>query len=103
MKWDGVYSRYGWTETVHGSDPFNTLAIQARAKRAEREAVAHVTANAGISMEYGAVKVSFSVQLECPQDEGSIHMAGELCFRKAAELTNSAAALVGLPQLQVDQ
>lgn len=68
---------------------------------------ARVSMNVGFSSEYGAMKVSSSVSLECDQNEKMLNRAGELAFLKAEELTNDgwqelerriAAKLAGMGQ-----
>lgn len=102
MDWSVVMQRYGWTTDQVGSEPFTPLAAQVAQARAQGQGVAKVTVSAGTAHDYGAVKVSVTVSVECPQNEGSINLAGEAAFWKAAELVNDAASFVGAPTLQVN-
>ena len=55
---------------------------------------ATVSMSVGRSLEYGNVKVTANVSLQCDQDEGTIDRAGELAFRKACEFMNDGFSIV---------
>lgn len=95
MKWLKVFERHGYQVNEEGTDidPFLWLAMQCKARG---EAVAVVTYKT--QLDFG--KASCSVTISCPQDEQSINLAGELAFRKALELTNDGASVIGEPPLQ---
>lgn len=96
MKWIRVLQRHGYEveEQQEGTDidPFLWLAQQAQARG---EPVARVEFRT--SLDYG--KAHCVVSIACPQDERSINLAGELAFRKAHELTNDGASIIGEPPL----
>lgn len=94
-----MMERYGWRTDQVGSEPFTPLSVQVQQARAAGQAVARISVNAGTALDYGSVKVSVNVTIECPQNEGSINLAGESAFWKAVELVNDAASHVGAPQL----
>jgi len=58
----------------------------------------HARVNVGLSeaMEYGSLKVSASVTLECDQNEPTINKAGELAFYKALELMKDGFSIYGV-------
>ncbi len=95
MKWTRILQRHGYqVEIQEGTDidPFLWLAQQAKARG---ESVATVSFRT--SLDFG--KANCMVSISCPQDESSINLAGELVFRKAHELTNDGASLIGEPPL----
>jgi hypothetical protein len=55
---------------------------------------ATVSMSVGRSLEYGAIKVTSNVSLQCDQDEATIDRAGELAFRKACEFMNDGFSIV---------
>lgn len=96
MKWTQVLQRHGYeVEIREGTDidPFLWLAQQAQARG---EPVAQISFRT--SLDFG--KASCTVTINCPQDERSLNTAGELAFRKAHELTNDAASIIGEPPMQ---
>ena len=99
MKWNGLIEKYGLKTEQVGEDPFAFLRNGAGHSKANDTPTARISTTVGTSTDYGAVKVSFTVSVECNQDEGSMNMAAESIYRKAVELTNDAASHVGLPQL----
>ena len=66
-------------------DPFWELGIQARAAGTP---LARVTINVGCGEEYGRVKCSTTVSLECPQSKGALDQAAALAFETALGYTN---------------
>ncbi len=98
MKWERLLQRYGIQEEQTGQavDPFFLLVQQAKAAGIP---TAGVTVQTTCGSDFGQVKVVVSVHLNCVQHEGSLNMAGELAFRKALELTNDGARILGIPQL----
>jgi len=95
MRWTRVLQQHGYqVETTDGTDidPFLWLAQQAKARG---EAVATISYRT--SLEFSTV--ACTVTISCPQDEHSINLAGEIAFRKAHELTNDGANLMGEPPL----
>jgi hypothetical protein len=96
MKWTRVLERHGYeVQQEEGTDidPFLWLAQQAQARG---EPVAQVSYRTSLDF----AKAACTVTISCPQDERSINVAGELVFRKAHELTNDGAAIIGEPPLQ---
>lgn len=77
-------------------DPFYMLAQQAHQ---DGGGIARVSFTVGTAREYGEIKCSATVTIECPQDEKHIDTAGEAAYRKALELTNAAASQLEIPQL----
>lgn len=77
-------------------DPFYLLSQLARQNGG---GIARVSFTVGTSREFGEVKCSATVSIECPQDEKHIDAAGESVYRKALELTNAAATQLEIPQL----
>jgi hypothetical protein len=55
---------------------------------------ATVSMTVGRSLEYGSVKVTANVSLQCDQDEHTINRAGEMAFRKACEFMNDGFSIV---------
>jgi len=94
MKWKRILQQHGYTVEQEGGDvdPFLFLAQQAKASGLPTAAIEYKT-----SLDYG--KVSCVVTIQCPQDECSINLAGELAFRKSLELTNDGASQIGEPPL----
>jgi hypothetical protein len=98
VKWNRAFQRAGYVTEESGTafDPFSHLSITARA---DGRGTAKVSFTVGSSREYGEIKCSATVTIECPQDEKHINMAGECAYRKALELTNDAASQLEIPQL----
>lgn len=96
MNWQGTLEKYGWKTEEVGAEPFHPLALQAQQARASGQSVARVSVTAGTSENYGERKVSFTVSLDCVQQEAAINMAGEVAFFKALELVNDAAGVLGI-------
>jgi hypothetical protein len=103
VDWSGTLTKYGWDSSVVGAEPFHPLGLQAQLARAAGQSVSRVTATVGTSQSYGDVKVSFTVSVECVQQEGAINLAGEVAFLKALELTNDAARFLGIQELEKPQ
>ena len=97
--WSGMMERAGWATEQVGSEPFTPLSGLVAGCRQRGEAVAKVTTTVGTAQDFGVLKVSFTVSVECPQTEAAINLAGEAAYRKAVELVNDAAEHVGLPGL----
>lgn len=72
-------------------DPFEMLA----------GSEARVSATVGRSVEYGDVKCSFAVTVNCPQQKACLDKAAELCFETALEYVNDAMSILapGLPPI----
>lgn len=90
-----MFERHGYQVTVEEGtdiDPFLWLAQQAKARG---EPIATVSFRT--SLDFG--KANCMVSIQCPQDERSINLAGECVFRKAHELVNDCAAILGEPPL----
>lgn len=98
MKWNRMLARHGYIVEEAGVayDPF---AISANKAKTLGIGIAKVSFTVGTSREYGEVKCSATVTLECPQTETDIDMAGEAAYRKALELTNDAASQLEIPKL----
>jgi hypothetical protein len=90
--WNRVLQRNGYPVADSGHfDPFSFLADKA-------DSVGHsAKLSYGVKVGYGEVLVN--VTLSCPQNEQDINLAGELAFRKAHELANDGASLLGLNPL----
>lgn len=58
--------------------------------------LARVSISVGESMNYGALKVSSTVTLNCDQNEVCINKAGELAFYKALELMQDGFSIYGV-------
>jgi hypothetical protein len=99
VNWQGTLEKYGWKTEEVGGEPFHPLALQAQQARAAGASVARVSVTAGTAMNYGEVKVSFTVSLDCLQQEASINLAGEAAFLKAVELVNDGARMLGITEL----
>lgn len=99
MDWRGTIEKFGWRVEEVGSEPFHPLALQAQQARLQGQSVARVSATTTTGGEYGSVKSSFTVSIDCVQNEAAIDMAGEAAFLKALELTNSGARVIGAPEL----
>lgn len=97
MKWTRTLQRRGWIshETGENIDPFAQLGSMVTGAAAK----ARVTYTMGTSREYGEVKCGCTVAIDCPQNEPSIDLAGELAYRKALELTNDGASQLEIPRL----
>ena len=100
MNWQRVIEKYGWKSEEVGSDPFHPLAMLAGQARATGAGIARVSMSVSTSTDYSQVKVSCTVSIDCPQNDTSISMAGEIAFLKALELTNEGAAYIGIPELR---
>jgi hypothetical protein len=99
VNWQGTLEKYGWKVEEVGAEPFHPLALQAQQARASGQSVARVSVTAGTAESYGERKVSFTVSLDCVQQEAAINMAGEVAFFKALELVNDAAGVLGITGL----
>ena len=60
---------------------------------------ARITMTVGRALQYGELKCSASVSIECPQQEAHINLAGELAFTKALELVNDGMARFGVDRI----
>ena len=103
MNWQGVIERYGWKTEEVGGEPFHPLALQAMQARAQGQSVARMSVTVGTAEEYGNMKVSFTVSIDCIQQEVAMNMAGECIFLKAVELTNDGARTLGMTELPFKQ
>lgn len=103
MDWRGTMERFGWRQEEVGAEPFHPLALQAQQARLAGQSVARISATVGTSQNYGDLKVSFTVSLDCIQTEPTINLASEAAFLKALELTNDAARMVGAQEIAVRQ
>jgi len=102
MDWAGTLERYGWAVSTVGSEPFTPLGAQAGAARARGESIARISATVGSSTDYGGVKVSFTVSVDAVQTEAAMNLAGEAAFKKAVELVNDGARVLGAPEVPVN-
>lgn len=100
MDWTGIFERNGLQSPSAGSEPFHPLAQLAASHKQAGYPTARVASTVGTSAEYGGVKVSFTVSVDCPQDEAHIKLAGEAVFLKAVELVNDGASFLGAPPLR---
>lgn len=79
--------------TENGSeDPFFVIGLPR-----DKSAVATVQMGVKRSLEVATndwCSCEATVTLQCPQIEGSINMAGELCFTKALELVNDGLSIM---------
>ncbi len=99
MNWHGLLEKNGWKTEEVGNEPFHPLSSAAQLERQAGRATSKVTCSVGTSADYGGLKVSFTVSVECPQTDFHISMAGEAAFLKATELTNQGASFIGAPLL----
>lgn len=94
MNWSLVIRRHGYESEERSGmepDPFQMLY-------AKGEAPVPVGFTIKTNHpDYGAVSCQLHITIHCPQDERSINLAAEVCFRKAVELFNVAAPAVGAP------
>lgn len=70
-------------------DKFAALVTDPAAK------TARVSISVGEALDYGALKVSATVSLDCDQNEPTINKAGELAFYKALELMKDGFSIYG--------
>lgn len=97
MSWHRMLQRYGLKVEESGEyDPFNILQAGLANKDVPRASVSYTV---GTSREYGEVKCSCTVTVQCPQAETWINMAGESAYRKALELVNAGATQLEIPTL----
>ena len=100
MKWEQVLQKMDQISHKEGieQDPF------ARMIPAEANHSARVSSTVGRSLEYGEIKCSSTVTIDCPQREAYIDMAGEIAFRKALELANDGMSELapGIPRIGED-
>jgi hypothetical protein len=99
MKWERLLEKYGWKQADGGGDPFDRLCMGVQSARAGNHAVAKVSQTVGVSLDYGQVKVSCTVTVECPQSDAYISVASEAAFLKALEQVNEGAETLGIPKL----
>jgi hypothetical protein len=94
MNWRRVLQQQGWQVADNGTDvdPFSLMAAQ----DSQTKARLSVGVKAG---DYGEVFVNVSI--ECPQSEAYINLAGECAFRKAVELANDGARMIGVAGLPI--
>jgi hypothetical protein len=100
MKWSRILQRQGFpptTENGEDVDPFLMLSMDG-ADTERPPATISYSAKSN-HPDYGLVGCQIHVSIHCPQDERSMNLAAEICFRKAIELFNPAAAVIGSPQL----
>lgn len=94
MNWSLVLRRHGCVHEERSGiepDPFQLL-------HAKGEANVPIGFTIKTSHpDYGAVSCQMHITIHCPQDEQSINLAAEVCFRKAVELFNCAAPAIGAP------
>jgi hypothetical protein len=96
MNWEGVIKNHSSVQSVYGAaellrDPLQTVGLESKFYR-EHNGIpaARVSSTVQRAVDYGNIKVSFTVTIECPQNEGFIDMAGHVAFEKAKELTDDA-------------
>jgi hypothetical protein len=99
VNWQGTLEKYGWRTEQVGAEPFHPLALQAQQARAAGASVARISATLGTAENFGSVKASFTVTIECPQTEPAIDLAGEAAFLKAIQLVNDGADFLGITKL----
>lgn len=100
MKVQGTLQKDGQvvdSTTWYEQDPFWQLLSQSQGQAAK------VSASVGRSVEYGDVKASFVITIDCPQNTPAIDRAAELAFKKALEFTNDAMSHLapGLPPIDL--
>lgn len=99
MEWATTMERHGWVTAQYGDEPFTPFSSMVSQCKASGTPTARVAMTVGASEEYGAVKVSCTVSLECPQSESAINLAGDVAFQKARELVNDGASHLQMRQL----
>jgi hypothetical protein len=72
------------SKTWYEEDPFWQMLNQSQGQSAR------ISANVGRSIEYGDVKASFVVTVDCPQNTPAMDQAAELAFGRALKYTNDA-------------
>lgn len=100
MNWHRIIQKYGWKVEEVGADPFHPLDLQAQQARATGQSTARISMNVGTSVDYGNLKVSCMVNIECVQTDAAISMAGECAFMKGLELVNDGARYLGIQELR---
>lgn len=101
--WRKVIERHGKVvRTTTGpmeGDPFAALAGAVWEHTKAGYACSHVSVSLGNSAEFGAMKVSVSINMPVPTTEGHINFAGEIGFIQAHHMINEASAALGLTPL----
>ncbi len=99
MNWQSVIERLGQVQMHEGAeqDPFMHLAYKALGDVNIK--TARISMTVSRSIEYGEIKCSATVTIECPQKEAYVNLAGEVAFSKALELTNDGMSQFGLPRI----
>ena len=86
------------TQNGVADDPFWRAAVEARASG---QPTARVSMMAVHGIEYGEIKCSATVSIECVQSKPHIDSAALLAFKAAVEYTNAGMGFIapGLPPL----
>lgn len=96
MNWEGIVKQH---ETVHSysgqqdllTDPIRAATLNAKAYQQQHGiGIAKISSTVQRAAAYGGTKVSFTVTLECPQQENWINFAAHVAYEKAKELTDDA-------------
>jgi len=98
MNWQVIIERMQQVEKqLEGSDmdPFLQLAVKARTKGVP----AKISMTVGRAVQYGEIKCSATVSIDCPQQEGFIDLAAEVAYTKALELVNDGMESMGIPRI----
>lgn len=98
MKWSKLLKRHGFPDVYQNGEEVDPFSMLCAANDGKPLATISYTTKTN-HPDYGAVSCGLHVSIHCPQDERSLNLAAELCFRKTLELFNPAAAAVGSPQL----
>jgi hypothetical protein len=100
MNWNRTVTKEGATRSESGSmeDPYWQLAAAAKATGYP---TARISSTVVHGIEYGEIKCSFTVSIECVQSKETMDGAALLAFRAAVEYTNSGMSYLApeLPQL----
>lgn len=81
-------------------DPYWQAALDAKATE---HSIARVSVTTGRALEYGEIKCTVTVSIDCPQAKNYMDKAAELAFKAAVEYTNDGMSILvpNLPPLQV--
>jgi hypothetical protein len=98
MNWQSVIEKLGQIQLHEGveRDPFMHLAYLSGIEQVRSARVSMTVARA---IEYGEIKCSATISIDCPQKEAYIDLASEVAFKKALELVNDGMTQFGLPRI----
>ena len=101
MRWEVINQKLDQLEHTEGIeyDPFQRMLVATK-----EGAGARISSTVGRAVEYGEIKCSATVTIDCPQRESYIDLASEIAFRKALELANDGMSVLvpGIPRIGED-